>query len=170
MDSRPIDQHDYVNRLLEAYRTTPGTSGTVRRPDRVLAANDIFYIDIGPVFEKWEGDGGDTFVLGDDPDMHAAKRDVRKVFDLVQAKWRDAGLAGRALYDFASDTAQSLGWQLYLEIAGHRLADFPHKAFHSGTLREFEHAPLSDLWVLEIQIRHPRRPFGAFYEDLLLAR
>ncbi|HEX8813688.1 MAG TPA: hypothetical protein VF742_17005 [Terracidiphilus sp.] len=37
MDSRPIDQHDYVNRLLEAYRTTPGTSGTVRRPDRVLA-------------------------------------------------------------------------------------------------------------------------------------
>jgi hypothetical protein len=38
MDGRPIDQHDYVNRLLEAYRTTPGTSGTVRRPDRVLAA------------------------------------------------------------------------------------------------------------------------------------
>ena len=38
MDGRPIDQHEYVNRLLEAYRTTPGTSGTVRRPDRVLAA------------------------------------------------------------------------------------------------------------------------------------
>ena len=38
MDSRPIDQHDYVNRLLEAYRTTPGTSGIARRPDRVLAA------------------------------------------------------------------------------------------------------------------------------------
>jgi len=36
MGGRPIDQHDYVNRLLEAYRTTPGTSGTVRRPDRVL--------------------------------------------------------------------------------------------------------------------------------------
>jgi hypothetical protein len=38
MDGRPIDQHEYVNRLLEAYRTTPGTSGTARRPDRVLAA------------------------------------------------------------------------------------------------------------------------------------
>ena len=37
MEGRPIDQHEYVNRLLEAYRTTPGTSGTVRRPDRVLA-------------------------------------------------------------------------------------------------------------------------------------
>jgi hypothetical protein len=38
MDDRPIDQCDYVRRLLEAYRATPGTSGTVRRPDRVLAA------------------------------------------------------------------------------------------------------------------------------------
>ncbi|HEV7610225.1 MAG TPA: hypothetical protein VGO61_23030 [Steroidobacteraceae bacterium] len=25
-----------------------------------------------------------------------------------------------------------------------------------------------DLWVLEIQIHHPERPFGAFFEDLLL--
>jgi hypothetical protein len=38
MDGRPIDQRDYVRRLLEAYRATPGTSGSVRRPDRVLAA------------------------------------------------------------------------------------------------------------------------------------
>jgi hypothetical protein len=37
MDGRTIDQHDYVRRLLEAYRVTPGTSGAVRRPDRVLA-------------------------------------------------------------------------------------------------------------------------------------
>jgi len=38
MDGRPIDQRDYVRRLLEAYRVTPGASGAVRRPDRVLAA------------------------------------------------------------------------------------------------------------------------------------
>ena len=38
MDGRPIDQRDYVRRLLEAYRGTPGASGAVRRPDRVLAA------------------------------------------------------------------------------------------------------------------------------------
>ena len=31
-------QHEYVRRLLAAYRSTPGTSGVVRRPDRVLAA------------------------------------------------------------------------------------------------------------------------------------
>ncbi len=37
MEGRGIDQHDYVRRVLEAYRVTPGTSGAVRRPDRVLA-------------------------------------------------------------------------------------------------------------------------------------
>src|ERR1017187_7782959 len=38
MDGRAMDQRDYVRRLLEAYRATPGTSGAVRRADRVLAA------------------------------------------------------------------------------------------------------------------------------------
>ena len=33
-----MEQCDYVRRLLDAYRTTPGTCGAVRRPDRVLAA------------------------------------------------------------------------------------------------------------------------------------
>ena len=30
-------QEEYVRRVLEAYRRTPGTMGTVRRPDRVVA-------------------------------------------------------------------------------------------------------------------------------------
>ena len=33
-----MEQHDYVRRLLESYRATPGTSGAMRRADRVLAA------------------------------------------------------------------------------------------------------------------------------------
>jgi hypothetical protein len=35
-DSR--SQEEYVRRVLEAYRKTPGTMGTVRRADRMLAA------------------------------------------------------------------------------------------------------------------------------------
>jgi hypothetical protein len=31
-------QEEYIRQVLEAYRQTPGTMGTVRRPDRVLAA------------------------------------------------------------------------------------------------------------------------------------
>ena len=33
-----MPQHEYVRRLLAAYRSTPGTARVVRRPDRVLAA------------------------------------------------------------------------------------------------------------------------------------
>lgn len=33
-----MEQRDYVRRLLEVYRATPGTCGTARRPDRLLAA------------------------------------------------------------------------------------------------------------------------------------
>ena len=32
------NEKEYVRRVLEAYRRTPGTTGAVRRPDRVLAA------------------------------------------------------------------------------------------------------------------------------------
>jgi len=32
------DQEQYIHRVLEAYRNTPGTTGTIRRPDRMLAA------------------------------------------------------------------------------------------------------------------------------------
>ena len=37
MDDGP-DQEVYIHQVLEAYRKTPGTMGTVRRPDRLLAA------------------------------------------------------------------------------------------------------------------------------------
>jgi hypothetical protein len=33
-----IGLEEYVRRVLEAYRKTPGTMGAVRRPDRTLAA------------------------------------------------------------------------------------------------------------------------------------
>jgi methionyl aminopeptidase len=148
------------NTLLDYYDTS--------KPDVVLGHDDIFFIDIGPVWEKWEGDGGDTFVLGHDADMHRARRDVRMLFDRVQEKWRRDRLSGAALYQFAEAEARSMGWQLNLKVAGHRLADFPHKTQHSGSLQATGFTPSSDLWVLEMQIRHPERPFGAFYEDLLL--
>jgi len=34
----PIPRDEYVAKVLSAYRSTPGTAGMVRRPDRLLAA------------------------------------------------------------------------------------------------------------------------------------
>jgi hypothetical protein len=31
-------REEYIERVLSAYRQTPGTTGTIRRPDRLLAA------------------------------------------------------------------------------------------------------------------------------------
>ena len=37
MDKNPIIREEYVRRLLDAYRKTPGTNGNVHREDRRLA-------------------------------------------------------------------------------------------------------------------------------------
>lgn len=38
MEEHPTTPEEYVQRVLAAYRSTPGTTGTIRRPDRLLAA------------------------------------------------------------------------------------------------------------------------------------
>lgn len=38
MEEHRTSQEEYVRRVLAAYRATPGTSGAIRRPDRILAA------------------------------------------------------------------------------------------------------------------------------------
>ncbi len=45
-------------------------------PDVVLGDDDIFFVDIGPIHGGCEGDAGDTFAVGDDPDMIRAVTDV----------------------------------------------------------------------------------------------
>jgi hypothetical protein len=37
MQDNRISRHEYVRRLVDAYRTMPGTHGKVRRADRLLA-------------------------------------------------------------------------------------------------------------------------------------
>jgi len=37
VEEHPTTQEEYVQRVLAAYRATPGTTGTIRRPDRLLA-------------------------------------------------------------------------------------------------------------------------------------
>jgi hypothetical protein len=38
VEDDPISQENYIHQVLSAYRQTPGTAGTIRRPDRLLAA------------------------------------------------------------------------------------------------------------------------------------
>lgn len=148
---------------------TTKTFGAASDPGVVLGADDIFLIDIGPVFEKWEGDGGDTFVTGTDPDKARCAGDARVLFHIVRKKWEAEKATGRALYAFAVAEARRMGWELNMDLSGHRISEFPHEAHYAGPMADVDFAPAAGpLWVLEIHIRHPTEKYGAFYEDMLL--
>ncbi|WP_079436244.1 M24 family metallopeptidase [Zoogloea sp. LCSB751] len=147
---------------------TTKTFGAPSDPGIVLGSDDIFFIDIGPVWKDWEGDGGDSFVTGTDPDKQRCADDARAIFHAVRRKWLDEGATGRDLYAYAVACAEARGWVLNMDLSGHRLADFPHAAVHDGPLAEVDFTPSRLLWVLEIHIRHPTGTYGAFFEDLLL--
>jgi len=137
-------------------------------PGRVLGEQDIFFIDIGTVWDGHEGDAGATYVVGGDVGMQACAAAARTLWHAVAARWRADGLGGQALYAYAAEQARAMGWRLNLDIKGHRVCDFPHAIYRAGDLGDFAACPQSGLWILEIQIAHPTRPFGAFYEDLLV--
>ena len=137
-------------------------------PTLRLGADDIYFIDLGLVFDGHEGDVGDTFTTGADPARQACAEAARTLFDEVAAAWRTQGLSGEALYAFAAERAAAMGWRLNHAIKGHRVGDFPHAVHKAGDLGTLEQAPSSGLWILEIQIAHPSEPYGAFYEDLLV--
>jgi len=133
-----------------------------------LKENDIFFLDLGPIFDNHEGDVGRPFVVGQDPEMQKCCLDAEEIWHEVRNHWKTKAVSGGELYLFAKTRAEARGWQLTLEKAnGHRIADFPHAARSRGSVEGFNETPSANRWILEIQIRHPSKPFGAFYEDLL---
>jgi Xaa-Pro aminopeptidase len=151
-------------------RIGSNTTKTYRQPSIPgirLGENDCYFIDIGLVFDGHEGDVGDTFTVGRAPEQAACAQAARDLYRDVAAKWRNEGLSGHNLYNYADERAEAMGWRFNHAIKGHRISDFPHSVHKGGDLGDFENRPSSGLWVLEIQIAHPTEPFGAFYEDLL---
>jgi methionyl aminopeptidase len=136
--------------------------------DVILGDNDIFFVDIGPIYGDVEGDAGETFVRGEDPSHLRAMHDVRAIWDEVRAAWLEKDLTGESLYALATQSAADRGWELNLDLSGHRLSDYPHRVHFDGAMADIAIVPAPDLWVLEIAIIHPERTFGAFYEDMLL--
>lgn len=158
-------------RGLVAVRFGANTLNTFKQrsdSDPQLNENDLFFIDLGVVWDRHEGDCGATYVVGCDEEMHACAAAAKNLFDQVHDHWKTHQVAGPELYRYAEEQARVMGWVLNLEIKGHRVSDFPHAIYRAGDLGDFTDCPQVGLWILEIQIAHPTRPFGAFYEDLLI--
>jgi Xaa-Pro aminopeptidase len=137
-------------------------------PDVVLGADDVFYLDVGPVWGGVEGDYGETFTTGTDAEMARISLDGPALWQALRDAWQAQALTGVELYERAAARAKALGWELSLtEACGHRIGRFPHPRPEPHFLNELAAVPEPGGWILELHLLHPTRPFGAFYEALL---
>ena len=161
-------ERDWAAPYLRFGRNTSKRFGEPSEPGVVLGSDDVWFVDVGPLWRGWECDFAETFAVGADPEKHRLARDAREIFECTSRHWRETRSTGAELYRFAGAQARARGWQLDLGMAGHRIGEYPHSALHDGTLAQAEFTPSAGLWMLEIQILHPDRRYGAFFEDLLL--
>ncbi|MBS9532815.1 aminopeptidase P family protein [Mycobacterium sp. M1] len=149
-------------------------------PDRVLLDDDIAFLDLGPIFEAWEADFGRTFVLGDDPDKHAIRDALPRVWQAGRAFFAaQPEITGAQLYAHVVDLARAEGFEFGAPIAGHLVGEFPHKKISGDDAASYI-TPGSDHpmrrtdptgrachWILEVHLANPARGFGGFCEELL---
>lgn len=151
-----------------------------RPPDRVIADDDIVFVDLGPIFEEWEADFGRTFVLSDDPDKKALRDALPRVWQAGRDYFDGhPDVTGAELFDFVVGVTHAEGFEFGSSIAGHLVGEFPHRKI-AGTGVEWYIMPGSDKpmrrtdpsgrrchWILEIHLISRGRRFGGFYEQLL---
>jgi Xaa-Pro aminopeptidase len=157
---------------LQPYRENP--------PDRLLACDDIVFLDFGPLFEEWEADFGRTYVLGNDPAKHA----IAAALEQVWLAGRDyfaatPDITGSQLYDHVCALAAAAGWEFGGSIAGHLVGEFPHEKIagnevHSyirpgsdRPMRRRDATGLACHWILEVHLVDRAAGFGGFFEQLL---
>lgn len=149
-------------------------------PVRAIAADDIVYVDLGPVFEAWEADIGKSYVLGNDPQQHLLVADLPRIFEQVQAHYhQEPGMSGAALYAYAQQAAADAGWRFGGKIAGHIVSEFAHALIPGdkalNRISPLNPEPMNEPdgkgqarhWILEIHLVAPDQSFGGFYERLL---
>jgi hypothetical protein len=142
-------------------------------PDNRLALNDPCYLDLGPVVPdantglEYEGDYGDTFVFGANPEAENCAETCRALFREVQERWKQNPTSGQEIYAELKRRSSELGYELREDVRGHRVGDFPHHRFSKLNLSVIPFIPKDSIWILEVQILDPEKRFGAFFEDSL---
>lgn len=150
-------------------------------PIREIEADDMVFLDLGPVFEHWEADVGRTYVVGDDPLKHKLCADLATIFDALSRYFDDhADITGAELYAEAQRQAEQAGWRFGGQIAGHLVGEFPHARIPGNKehyrispgnptrMRDPDGAGQRKNWILEVHLVDPEGRFGGFYERLMV--
>jgi Xaa-Pro dipeptidase len=148
--------------------------------DRRIEADDVVFLDFGPVFESWEADFGRTYALGSDPHKHRLVSDIGVAFRRGKELYeRTPHLTAGELYDYVAGLATTSGWEFGAPTAGHLIGHFPHERYppdpkrfsiRSGNtqlLREPDESGNPRHWILEIHFVDRSRQIGGFFEELL---
>jgi Xaa-Pro dipeptidase len=148
--------------------------------DRRITADDIVYLDFGPVFAAWEADFGRTYVVGEDPAKHRLVADLADAFNRGKEFYRDSPtLRAGQLYDYTAGLAADYGWEFGAQSAGHLIGRFPHERLPGNrqhfsirhgnevSLRECDARGVRRHWILEIHFVDRARKIGGFFEQLL---
>ncbi|HVU60942.1 MAG TPA: M24 family metallopeptidase [Mycobacteriales bacterium] len=149
-------------------------------PERTIAANDIVYADLGPIFGDWEADFGRTYVLGEDPDKLRLRDTLPVVFDAGRAHFEASpDITGEQLFDFMVAEGARHGWAWGGTIAGHLVGEFPHDLAdgdadfsritpgNDRSMRGLDSAGNVCHWILEVHLVDRDLEIGGFYEELL---
>lgn len=149
-------------------------------PERRIEADDVVFLDLGPVFDSWEADFGRTYALGSDPAKHRLVSDIGAAFRKGKELYEQTpGLTCGELYDYVAGLATTSGWEFGVPTAGHLIGHFPHERLPSDPkrfsvrtgnaqlLREPDAQGNQRHWILEIHFIDRARQIGGFYEELL---
>lgn len=150
-------------------------------PNLIIQKEDILFLDFGPIFEDYEADIGRTYVLGNDPLKIKIKEDIEKAWYQIKA-WFETQehITGAALYQKAVATAEAMGWEYGIEIAGHLVGQFPHEKLEKGNYGLYVHPENPNNmrtldaqgkprhWILELHFIDRKNEIGSFFEQLLV--
>ena len=133
----------------------------------ILQQEDIAFIDIGIVKNGIEGDVGKTIVFGDNKEFIRLKNLSEILFNEAVTFWKEMNPTGIQLYEFIHAQTKKYNVIFNLSPAGHLIGAFPHTHAWTKGANTYPEKLSANGWILEIQIKSPILPFGAFYESLL---
>lgn len=151
-------------------------------PDLTIETDDILFVDFGPVFENWEADIGNTYVIGNNPHKLKLKLDVELAWEEGRDFYNNHKheLTGADFYNYTKELAKKYGWQYGNHHCGHLIGNFPHEEILGEEVINYIHPENHQLmcekdklgneryWIYEIHLIDKVNQTGGFYEKCLI--
>jgi len=150
-------------------------------PNLILQADDILFLDFGPIIEEWEADYGRTYVLGNDPLKLKLKTDIELAWHECRNWYMEqTSLTGAEFHSYIVGVAERYGWSYGGQLAGHLIGHFPHEKLEPKNYNLYVHPENPNNmfqpdangnkreWILEIHFVDRDKQIGGFFEQLLM--